>query len=70
VGPPFTGYGYETPGSLACLYGLVAAAAGCNPNTAKTVSAKGSRAIALVDAYNYPTALQDLQKFSTQFGPH
>jgi kumamolisin len=68
VGPPYTGYGYETPGSLSCLYGLVAATAECNPNTAKTVSTKGSRAIAIVDAYNYPTAVQDLQKFSTQFG--
>lgn len=69
VGPPYAGYGYETLGSLACLYGLVAATAGCNPNTAKTVpTTKGSKAIAVVDAYDYPTALADLQKFSAQFG--
>ena len=31
AGPPFTGYAFETPASLACLYGLVTAVAGCNP---------------------------------------
>jgi len=68
VGPPFAGYGYETPGSLACLYGLVAITSGCNPNSATTVSTKGSRAIAIVDAYHYATALPDLRTYSTQFG--
>lgn len=69
VGPPFTGYGFETPGSLACLYGLVTAQAGCNPNTAlKVPSTLGSRAIVIVDAYHYASAASDLQKFSTQFG--
>ena len=36
VGPPFSGYAFETPASLACIYHLVAAVAGCNPNTFKT----------------------------------
>lgn len=67
-GPPFAGYGYETPASLACVYGLVTRAAGCNPNSATAVSTKGSKAIALVDAYDYPTALADLEKYSAQFG--
>jgi kumamolisin len=31
--PPFSGYGYETPASLACIHGLVAATNGCNPNS-------------------------------------
>ena len=69
VGPPFAGFGFETPGSLACLHGLVTVTSGCNPNTATTVpSAKGGKAIAIVDAYHYPTALADLQTYSTQFG--
>ncbi|WP_146030122.1 S53 family peptidase [Methylocella silvestris] len=67
--PPYADYGFETPASLACLYGLVAASAGCNPNVASAVpTAKGAKAIALVDAYDYPTALSDLQTFSVQFG--
>jgi kumamolisin len=69
TGPPFTGKGYETPASLACLYGLTQATAGCNPNTATSVpNTLGSKAIAIVDAYDYPTALADLTKFSAQFG--
>lgn len=69
VGPPYAGYGFETPGSLACLYGLVPAQAGCNPNTAKTIPAnKGSKAIVIVDAYHLASAASDLQGFSTQFG--
>jgi subtilase family serine protease len=68
VGPPFSGYGYETPGSLACLYGLVSPTTGCNPNTALTVPTSGSKAVAIVDAYHYATAHSDLQTYSTQFG--
>jgi subtilase family serine protease len=68
-GPPFRGYFYETPASLACVYKLVAAAdAACDPNTASTNPSGGSRAIAIVDAYHYPTAMSDLQVFSAQFG--
>ena len=66
--PPFSGYGYETPASLACIHGLVAAANGCNPNSVTAVAKGGSRAIAIVDAYHYPSALADLQLFSKQFG--
>lgn len=69
AGPPYYGYGFETPASLACLYGLVTATTGCNPNSVFSVaSTKGSRAIALVDAYDYPTAASDLAFFSAQFG--
>ena len=68
VGPPFSGYGYETPQSLACVYGLVTKKTGCNPNNVTAIPTGGNRAIAIVDAYHYPTALADLQKFSTQFG--
>jgi kumamolisin len=68
VGPPFTGYAFETPASIACVYNLVVIATGCNPNTFKTNPSGGSKAIGIVDAFNYPTALADLNKFSAQFG--
>src|SRR5271165_521139 len=67
-GPPYAGYAYETPASLACLYGLVTAVTGCNPNTATKVPTGGARMIAIVDAYDAPNAASDLAKFSTQFG--
>jgi subtilase family serine protease len=66
--PPYTGYGYETPASLACVYHLVTPVTGCNPNTVTTIPTGGSKAIALVDAYHYPYAQADLATFSTQFG--
>jgi len=68
AGPPFSGFAFETPASLACLYGLVTAVAGCNPNTFKTNPTGGTKAIGIVDAYRYPTAMADLNAFSTQFG--
>ncbi len=67
-GPPFPGYYVETPGSLACVYGLVTPVAGCDPNVATTTARGGSRAIAIVDAYDDPNILADLQQFSRQFG--
>jgi kumamolisin len=68
VGPPYAGFLYETPGSVACVYQLTKAVTGCNPNTALTVAAGGSRAIAIVDAYDDPNAASDLAYFSAQFG--
>ena len=67
-GPPYSGYAYETPASLACVYGLVTAVAGCNPNSVTKVPTGGARMIAIVDAYDAPNAASDLAKFSTQFG--
>jgi kumamolisin len=68
VGPPFAGLGFETPASLACVYALVTKASSCNPNLVFTNPTGGFGAIALVDAFHYPTALTDLQTFSAQFG--
>ena len=68
VGPPYAGYMYETPASVACVYQLARATAGCNPNTVMTNSAGGGRAIAIVDAYDDPNAAGDLTRFSQQFG--
>jgi hypothetical protein len=59
--PPFSGYYYETPASLACVYGLAAFVVGCNPNTVTTDSILGSKAIAIVDAYDDPTAAAERQ---------
>jgi subtilase family serine protease len=67
-GPPYSGYLDETPASLACVYGLVKAASGCNPNVVTTVATGGSKAIAIVDAYDDPTAASDLEYYSKQFG--
>lgn len=66
--PPYLGYAYETPATLACLYGLVTAANGCKPDSFTTVATGGSKAIAIVDAYHYPNALADLTAYSAQFG--
>jgi subtilase family serine protease len=66
--PPAPETPYQTPASLACIYGLVGTPGTCNPNAVFTNSTGGSKVIALVDAYHYPYALSDLQAFSAQFG--
>ena len=66
--PPFTGYAYETPASLACLYGVVKPIPWCNPNQTTNTPSGGSQTIAIVDAYDDPNAAADLAAFSAQFG--
>ena len=68
VGPPYSGYFYETPASIGCIYKLTKAVAGCNPNSVTLNPTGGSKAIAIVDAYDDPGAASDLAYFSTQFG--
>jgi subtilase family serine protease len=59
----------EYPASLACVYGVGPAYSGCVPtNNAAYNATGGSRAIALVLAYDNPTAKADLQYFATHFG--
>jgi kumamolisin len=66
--PPFPGYLFETPASIACVYKLVEVdVRGCNPNLTTTNPTGGAHAIALVDAFDDPTAASDLATFSTQF---
>lgn len=65
---PVGGVYYETPASLSCLYHMTGVVLGCNPNSALANSTKGSKAIAIVDAYHYPTAKADLATFSAQMG--
>lgn len=70
-GPPVPGYFFEDPASLACVYSLVvyeSAFTGCNPNSNLRNPSGGSKAIAVVDAYDDPDAPTDLQSFSAQFG--
>jgi subtilase family serine protease len=67
--PPYSGYFYETPASLGCIYHLTATSPGCDPNvTTGANPTGGGNAIAIVDAYDDPTAVSDLQYFSEQFG--
>jgi subtilase family serine protease len=66
--PPYFGYLYETPESLACIYKLVKQVAGCNPNLTVTNPTGGAQTIAIVDAYDDPQAASDLAYFSDQFG--
>jgi subtilase family serine protease len=69
--PPFAGYFLETPASLACIYQLAKVPKkneGCNPYVVTANPKGGSKAIAIVDAYNYASAASDLQYFSEQFG--
>jgi kumamolisin len=67
-GPPFAGYLFETPASLACIYNFVPQSAGCNPNDVTPVPTGGSTSIAIVDAYDDLGAAKDLARFSKQFG--
>ena len=66
--PPESGYAYETPASLACIYDVGTYVAGCNPNTLTSVMSGGSQTIAIVDAYDDPEAPSDLAYFSDVFG--
>lgn len=69
AGPPFgPGVFYETPASMACLYGFQPAVAGCNPYHAVLNPTGGSRAVAIVDAYDNPNISKDMAVFTAQFG--
>jgi subtilase family serine protease len=68
--PPFTGLLFGTPASVGCVYKLTMTstpASGCDPNVVTANPTGGARAIALVDAFDDPTAAADLKAFSTQF---
>jgi len=67
--PPFPGYFFETPASIACIYRLVPhSKPGCDPNETTQNPTGGSGAIAVVDAFDTPNAAVDLAAFSSQFG--
>lgn len=54
---------FETPASIACVYDLVPQLSGCPISGTTTNPTGGSGAIALVEAYDYPTAANDLAFF-------
>lgn len=60
--------GYETPASLACVYAFVTPVTGCNPAKVTALATGGSKLVILVDAYDDPTAANDLGVYSKQFG--
>jgi subtilase family serine protease len=68
--PPISGYAYETPASLACVYqvGVAQYNIYCNPSQTVNTPLGGSQSIAIVDAYDDPEAAADLAYFSAQFG--
>jgi subtilase family serine protease len=69
--PPYSGYFYETPASLGCIYHLTVVPRkneGCNPNVVTANPTGGGKAIAIVVAYGDGSAIYDLQSFSEQFG--
>ena len=67
--PPFPGFFFETPASIACIYRLVPHHVhGCDPNVTTNNPTGGSGAIAIVDAFDTPNAAADLAAFSAQFG--
>jgi kumamolisin len=58
----------EYPDSIGCVYGVSTVYAGCVPGANGDHPTGGWGAIALVDAYNDPTAKSDLEYFSAYFG--
>lgn len=68
LNPPAGQY-VETPASLGCIYNVGPLYAGCNPATGRTNHPTGGwGAIALVDAFDNPSAGPDLVFFSQSFG--
>jgi kumamolisin len=57
----------ENPLSLACIYKLVKQTKGC-PKTSNVLPTGGTKAIALVDAYDNPDAVSDLKTFAAAYG--
>jgi kumamolisin len=66
--PPYAGFFFETPASLACVYHLVMPVPGCNPNVTDMNPTGGGGIRAIVDAFDDPNAGDDLNTFSAQFG--
>jgi len=57
----------ENPASLACIYHLVKKTKGC-PKTSSILPNGGTRAIALVDAFDNPNAATDITTFASAYG--
>src|SRR5208337_2742532 len=62
----------ENPLSLSCIYHLVKQTKGC-PKTSTILPTGGAKAIAIVDAYDNPSAASDIKTFAAAYGygtPH
>ena len=60
---------FETPASIACIYGFVVPRVpGCPVVGTSALPSGGSGMIVIVNAYDYPPAQDDLNVFSRQFG--
>ena len=59
---------FETPASLACVYRRIPRSDRCSPSTATATAVGGSRVIAIVDAYDHPSIVDDLAMYSQKFG--
>lgn len=71
VSPEFVGTAPsgETPASLACVYKTAGTVVtGCPISATTTNPSGGAGVIAIVDAFDYPTAENDLNVFSSTFG--
>lgn len=66
-GPPYTGYNFNTPASVACIYKQVPQSSGCDPYKVSENASGGSRAIGIVVPYDAPNIAADLAVFSRQF---
>src|SRR5271166_3801193 len=65
VGAPAPPPGVETPDSLACIFGILTGPTGCPQTGGYTHNLNGGwGAIALVDAFDDPTAASDLAFFA------
>ena len=60
----------ETPGSLGCVYAIPGASTttGCPISSGTANTSGGAGVIAIVDAFDYSTAVNDFYVFSNQFG--
>jgi kumamolisin len=58
----------ETPASLACVYKVVTQVAGCPIATTSVNPSGGVGSIALVDAFDNPDAVTDINTYANQFG--
>src|SRR5208337_3593807 len=57
----------ENPLSLSCIYHLVKQTKGC-PKTSTILPTGGAKAIAIVDAYDNPSAASDIKTFAAAYG--
>src|SRR5262249_34241953 len=68
TGPPFAGYLHQTPASIACIYNLQPAVAGCNPNVVSANPSGGSKAVAIGMPLTTRTRMPTCNSFRSNSG--